>query len=87
MTPEPRENVIKSARNIPGVKTTIAGILSPYDIMNRKKFVVDEAALRKIEECTPDENSLRYYFTPDYLEQSMEHTDLKICFSGCHGRQ
>ena len=48
--PEPRENVIKSARNIPGVKTTIAGILSPYDIMNCKRFVVDEAALRKIEE-------------------------------------
>lgn len=50
VTPEPRENVIKSARNIPGVKTTVAGILSPYDIMNCKKFVVDEAALRKIEE-------------------------------------
>jgi large subunit ribosomal protein L4 len=50
VTPEPRENIIKSARNIPGVKTTFAGILSPYDIMNCKKFVVDEAALRKIEE-------------------------------------
>lgn len=50
VTPEPRVNVIKSARNIPGIKTTIAGILSPYDIMNCKKFVVDEAALRKIEE-------------------------------------
>lgn len=50
VTPEPRVNVIKSARNIPGVKTTIADILSPYDIMNCKKFVVDEAALRKIEE-------------------------------------
>ena len=50
VTPEPRENVIKSARNIPGVKTTIAAILCPYDVMNCKKFVVDEAALRKIEE-------------------------------------
>lgn len=50
VTPEPRENIIKSARNIPGVKTTFAGILSPYDIMNCRKFIVDEAALRKIEE-------------------------------------
>ena len=50
VTPEVRENVVKSARNIPGVKTTIAGILSPYDIMNYNKFIVDEAALRKIEE-------------------------------------
>jgi large subunit ribosomal protein L4 len=50
VTPEPRENVIKSARNIPGVKTTIAGTLNPYDILNCRKFVVDEAALRKIEE-------------------------------------
>lgn len=50
VTAETRENVIKSARNIPGIKTTIASILSPYDIMNCDKFIVDEAALRRIEE-------------------------------------
>lgn len=44
------DNVVKSARNIPGVQTTIATILSPYDIMNCDKFIVDEAALRRIEE-------------------------------------
>ncbi len=50
VTPEPRENVIKSARNIPGVKTTIATTLSPYDILNCKKLVVDKEALTRIEE-------------------------------------
>mgnify|MGYP000124462522 CR=1 FL=1 len=44
------ENVIKSARNIPGVETTIATVLSTYDIMKARSFVVDKAALAKIEE-------------------------------------
>ena len=44
------ENVIKSARNIPGVKTTIATVLSTYDIMKARSLVVDKAALAKIEE-------------------------------------
>lgn len=43
-------NVIKSARNIPGVETTIAAILSPYEILKAGKLVVDKAALEKIEE-------------------------------------
>lgn len=50
VTAEVKENVVKSARNIPGIKTTIATILSPYDIMNCDKFIVDAAALRRIEE-------------------------------------
>jgi len=50
VTAEVKDNVIKSARNIPGIKTTTATILSPYDIMNCGKFIVDEAALRRIEE-------------------------------------
>ena len=44
------EKVIKSARNIPGVTTTIASILSPYMILTSGKMVVDKAALAKIEE-------------------------------------
>ena len=44
------ENVVKSARNIPGVVTTIATILSPYEIMKARALVVDKAALAKIEE-------------------------------------
>lgn len=50
ITKEVNEPVIKSARNIPGVKTTIATIISPYDILNAGKIVVDKAALEKIEE-------------------------------------
>ncbi len=50
VTPEVNENIIKSARNIPGMQTTIASILSAYDILNAKTFIVDKAALAKIEE-------------------------------------
>ncbi len=50
VTPEVNENIIKSARNLPGVKTTIATILSTYDVLNAGAFVVDKAALEKIEE-------------------------------------
>ena len=44
------EKVIKSARNLEGVNTTIATILSPYMILTGGKMVVDKAALAKIEE-------------------------------------
>lgn len=50
VTKEVDETVIKSARNLPGVETTIATILSPYAILNAGKLVVDKAALEKIEE-------------------------------------
>ena len=44
------EKVIKSARNLPGVTTTTATILSPYMILTSGKLVLDKAALAKIEE-------------------------------------
>ena len=44
------EKVVKSARNIAGVETTIASILSPYMILTSGKMIVDKAALAKIEE-------------------------------------
>ena len=44
------EAVVKSARNIAGVSTTVANILSPYMILTSGKMVVDKAALAKIEE-------------------------------------
>ena len=50
ITPEVNENVVKSARNIPGVLTTTARILSVYDILNAKYLVIDQAALATIEE-------------------------------------
>ena len=42
------EKVVKSARNIAGVNTTIATVLSPYMILTNGKMVVDKAALAKI---------------------------------------
>ena len=50
ITPEVRETVYKSARNIPGVSTTTATILSVYDIVNANQIIVDKAALAVIEE-------------------------------------
>lgn len=50
VTPAKDEIVVKSARNIPGVLTTVANILSVYDIINAQYLVVDQAALAKIEE-------------------------------------
>ena len=50
ITPEVNVNVYKSARNIPGVSTTTAKILSVYDIVNAEKLVIDQKALAIIEE-------------------------------------
>ena len=50
ITPEVDEIVVKSARNIPGVSTTTAKILSVYDIVNAEKLVIDQKALAIIEE-------------------------------------
>ena len=43
-------NVVKSARNIPGVVTTPATLINVYDIVNAKQLVIDKAALAIIEE-------------------------------------
>ncbi len=50
VTAEVNENVVLSARNIPGVKTAFANVINVYDILNAKKLIVDKAALAKIEE-------------------------------------
>ncbi|MGL4485258.1 MAG: 50S ribosomal protein L4 [Anaerovoracaceae bacterium] len=43
-------NVIKSASNIPGVKTTLVNTLNVYDILNHNNFIVTKAAAKRIEE-------------------------------------
>ena len=50
ITPELDDVIVKSARNIPGVVTTTAKVLSVYDIVNAKQLVIDKAALAIIEE-------------------------------------
>ena len=44
------ENVVKSARNIPGVVTTPATLINVYDIVNANQLIIDKAALAIIEE-------------------------------------
>lgn len=48
--PEVDSKVIKSAANIPGVKTTLVNTLNVYDILNYDKFIVVQDAVAKIEE-------------------------------------
>ena len=50
MTAEADEIIVKSSRNIEGVKTTFANLINVYDILNANQLVLDKAALAKIEE-------------------------------------
>ena len=48
--PEVNEKVIKSAANIPGVKTAVVGSLNVYDILNYNNFIIAAEAVEKLEE-------------------------------------
>lgn len=48
--PEVDSKVIKSAANIPGIKTALVNTLNVYDILNYDKFIVVQDAVSKIEE-------------------------------------
>jgi len=48
--PEADAKVIKSAANIPGVKTALVNTINVYDILNYDKFIVSQDAVAKIEE-------------------------------------
>ena len=50
VTAEADQKIVKSAANIPGVKTATVNTLSVYDIMNYDKFIVSSDAVKKIEE-------------------------------------
>lgn len=47
---EKDETVIKSVRNIPGVKTALVNTLNTYDVLNADKFIVMKDAVAQIEE-------------------------------------
>ena len=49
-TSEPMENVIKSARNLPGIKTTPARLLNVIDVTSHKALLLTETAVRQIEQ-------------------------------------
>ena len=48
--PNVQKTFVKSAANIPGIKTTIATTLNVYDILKYDKFIVAKDAALKIEE-------------------------------------
>ena len=50
VTPAKDETIVKSARNIPGVVTSMATLINVYDILNAKYLVLDKEALAVIEE-------------------------------------
>jgi large subunit ribosomal protein L4 len=47
---EKDENVIKSAANIQGVRTTLVSAMNVYEILNHTSFIVTKDAITKIEE-------------------------------------
>jgi len=50
VTREPEANVVKSARNLPGIKTLPASLLNVVDILSYKALLMTEAAVRRAEE-------------------------------------
>lgn len=48
--PEKDEKLIKSASNIPGVKTALVNTLNTYDVLNYGKFIIAKDAVAKLEE-------------------------------------
>ena len=50
VTADKDENVVKSASNIPGVRTVLVNTMNVYEIVNHTSFIVTKEAVKKIEE-------------------------------------
>ena len=50
VTAEKDYNTVKSAANIPGVRTALVSTMNVYDIINHTSFIVTKEAVEKIEE-------------------------------------
>ena len=50
VTAEKNPFVVKSAANIPGVKTALTNTINVYDILNSDKFIISKDAVAKLEE-------------------------------------
>ena len=50
VTVEKDYNIVKSASNIPGVRTALVTTMNVYDIINHTSFIVTKEAVEKIEE-------------------------------------
>jgi large subunit ribosomal protein L4 len=49
-TAEPAENVVKSTRNLSGIKIIPANLLNVIDILSHKRLLLTEAAVRQVEQ-------------------------------------
>ena len=50
VTCDKNDNVVKSAKNIPGVSTAFTGSLNVYEILNHDKLIITKDAVSKLEE-------------------------------------
>ncbi len=50
VTCDKNDNVVKSAKNIPGVGTAFTGSLNVYEILNHDKLIITKDAVSKLEE-------------------------------------
>ena len=50
VTAEKDEYIIKSAANIPGIRTALVGTMNVYEIINHTNLILTKAAVEKIEE-------------------------------------
>jgi large subunit ribosomal protein L4 len=57
VTDEPGENVVKSSRNLAGIKTIPTNILNVVDILSYKMLLMTEAAVRKAEQLWGGSNA------------------------------
>jgi large subunit ribosomal protein L4 len=57
VTKEAEGNVVKSARNLPEIKTLPAGLLNVVDLLSCKMLLMTVAAVRKAEEIWGEKSS------------------------------
>ena len=57
VTKEAEENVVKSARNLPEIKTLPASLLNVVDLLSCKMLLITEAAVHKAEEIWGEKSS------------------------------
>lgn len=57
VTSEAQANVIRSARNIPGIKTLPANVLNVVDILNHQTLLMEVAAVRRAEQIWGKESA------------------------------
>lgn len=72
VTPAVDAKLVKSAANIPGVKTATADSINTYEVLNGGKFVISVDAAKKLERYLRNENSRAgHHPRPGHTEASM----------------